>query len=212
MTDVATGQTVPPPGTWMYYGLKKLDTPRTAIFVAPQGLDNGWANFNDQDTKFLDDIVQTVSEHLCIDRTRIFAGGFGYGGMLSSTLACARPEVYRALGPQNGFGSCANAKPVAFIGIGSTDGTNKSLQSYARTIAKANGCSDPERQAMPIPLAGSRQHICTSFTGCPAGYPVRFCAFDEGHQAAPFDGANGDQDDGSRTWVPEEIWKFYTQL
>lgn len=195
----------------MYFGLKRLDSPRSAIFVAPQGINNGWANTNGQDTKLLDDIIETVGDDLCIDTTRIFAGGFSFGGMFSSTLACTKPDVYRALAPQNGSAGCPNAKPVAFLAIGSTDGTNSSLQSYARTIARANGCRDPN-QAMPIPTAGSRLHTCTSFTGCPAAYPVRFCAFDEGHKAAPFDGANGDQDDGSKTWVPGEVWNFYTQF
>ena len=32
----------------------------------------------------------------------------------------------------------------------------------------------------------------------------------EGHIAAPQDGAGGDS--GSRTWVPGEIWRFFTQF
>jgi poly(3-hydroxybutyrate) depolymerase len=180
--------------------------------VAPQGIDNGWAGASTTDAKLLDDIIEAVKNDLCIDTTRIFAVGFSYGAMFSSTLACVRSDVFRALAPQNGSGSCAQPKKVAFIGVGSTDGTNKSLQSYARTIAKANGCSDPANQEMPIPAAGSRLHTCTSFTGCPPEYPVRFCAFDEGHKSAPYDGANGDLDDGNKTWVPGEVWKFFTQF
>jgi hypothetical protein len=34
--------------------------------------------------------------------------------------------------------------------------------------------------------------------------------FDEGHIPAPQDGAGGDS--GSRTWVPGEVWKFFTQF
>jgi hypothetical protein len=40
--DVATGRTVET-GTWAYYGLQRL-ADNSAIFVAPQGLNNGWAN------------------------------------------------------------------------------------------------------------------------------------------------------------------------
>jgi hypothetical protein len=34
--------------------------------------------------------------------------------------------------------------------------------------------------------------------------------FDGGHIAAPQDGAGGDS--GSRTWVPAEVWRFFTQF
>jgi hypothetical protein len=51
-----------------------------------------------------------------------------------------------------------------------------------------------------------------SFDGCPPAYPVRFCAFDENHKAAPCDGRTDEQDNGDTTWVPGEIWKFYTQF
>jgi poly(3-hydroxybutyrate) depolymerase len=210
MTDVATGQTVTK-DVWSYFGLKKLDTPRSAIFVAPQGTGNGWANTNGQDTTLLDDIIKTVSDDLCVDTTRIFAGGFSYGGMFSSTLACTRTNVFRALAPQNGSASCASPKPVAFLCSGSNDGSKTSLLSYARGIAKANGCTNPNED-MPQPAAGSKSHICTSFSGCPAAYPVRYCAFDANHKAAPCDGCGPEQDNGNTTWTPAEVWKFYTQF
>ena len=40
--------------------------------------------------------------------------------------------------------------------------------------------------------------------------PVAWAAFDEGHIAAPQDGATGDS--GSRTWLPGEVWRFFTQF
>jgi predicted esterase len=216
MTDVATGQTVLR-NVWAYYGLKQLDSPRSAIFVAPQGLDDaggtayGWPNTNGRDLTFTDDMVKLITEGLCIDTTRIFAGGFSYGGMWSCTLACQRTNVFRALAPQNGSGNCTNQKPIALFGAGSNDGTNASLLNFARNVARANGCANPN-QTVPLPAAGSALHTCTSFEGCPAAYPVRFCAFDENHKAAPCDGCCAECDDGNKTWVPGEIWKFYTQF
>jgi len=50
----------------------------------------------------------------------------------------------------------------------------------------------------------------TSYSGCRAGYPVQWAAFDEGHIAAPQDGATGDS--GSRTWVPALVWQFFSQF
>jgi poly(3-hydroxybutyrate) depolymerase len=197
------------------HGLKRLDDPRNYIFVAPQGIDDGsgagWANTNGRDLTFTDDMIKAFTDDLCIDKSRIFAGGFSYGGMWSSTLACQRTEVFRALAPQNGSASCSSPKPVAFICFGSNDGTKDSLQKYARGIAKANGCADPN-QTMPLPELGSKLHTCTSFDGCPPALPVRFCAFDENHKSTPCDGCGPEEDNGETSWLPGEIWNFFNQF
>jgi hypothetical protein len=43
-------------------------------------------------------------------------------------------------------------------------------------------------------------------------HPVRFCAFDQKHKAAPFDGGCAECDDGNKTWTPKEVWTFYSQF
>ena len=58
----------------------------STIFVAPDGIDAGWANTNGRDTTLTDDILKQVEEDLCIDTTRVFAQGFSYGGAMSATL------------------------------------------------------------------------------------------------------------------------------
>ncbi|MFV2084797.1 cellulose binding domain-containing protein [Micromonospora sp. LOL_021] len=57
---------------------------------------------------------------------------------------------------------------------------------------------------------GSLTHRTTTYSGCRAGYPVVWAAFDGGHIAAPQDGAPGDS--GTRTWLPGETWDFFTQF
>jgi hypothetical protein len=81
--------------------------------------------------------------------------------------------------------------------------------ALARTIARNNGCADPD-QAAPFPENGSLLHVCTSFEGCDPGLPVRFCAFDQNHKAAPYDGDCAECDSGEE--IPQEIWDFYTQF
>lgn len=73
-----------------YYGLEPL-AQGSAIFVAPQGLDAGWANTNGADIAFTDAIVDSVLNGLCIDEAQIFATGFSYGGAMSYSVACSRP-------------------------------------------------------------------------------------------------------------------------
>ncbi|PIM65727.1 poly(3-hydroxybutyrate) depolymerase, partial [Streptomyces sp. JV178] len=75
--DVDSGGTSGYP--WSYYGLRAISND-SAIFVAPQGLGNGWANSNGEDLTFVDDMVRLIDAGLCVDTNQRFAGGFSYGG------------------------------------------------------------------------------------------------------------------------------------
>ncbi|MFF4629142.1 alpha/beta hydrolase family esterase [Streptomyces griseorubiginosus] len=210
-TDVSTGRTVEN-GTWAYYGLQRLANNST-IFVAPQGLNNGWANSGGEDVALTDAIISRLDNALCVDTSRRFSVGFSYGAAMSYALACARPTVFRAVAVQSGgqlSGCAGGTQPVAYLGV---HGIRDSVLgiSGGRTLrdrfVRNNGCA---AQNPPEPAQGSRTHRVTAYTGCSAGHPVVWAAFDEGHIAAPQDGAAGDS--GSRTWVPGEIWKFFSQF
>ncbi|WP_371666929.1 cellulose binding domain-containing protein [Streptomyces sp. NBC_00289] len=210
-TDVATGRTVET-GTWAYYGLQRLAN-NSAIFVAPQGLDNGWANAGGEDVTFVDDMLRRIETDLCVDTTQRFALGFSYGAAMSYALACSRATVFRAVAVQSGgqlSGCSGGTQPIAYLGVhGLRD--NVLMISGGRTLrdrfVRNNGCAG---QNPPEPAQGSLTHRITAYSGCSAGHPVVWAAFDEGHIAAPQDGAAGDS--GSRTWLPAEVWKFFTQF
>jgi pimeloyl-ACP methyl ester carboxylesterase len=195
-----------------YYGLLPRSN-GTTIFIAPQGIDNAWANPNGRDVTFTDAFLSQVWNDLCVDQSRIFATGFSYGGAMSYAIACSRPNVFRAVVVIAGgsFSGCSGGtSPVAYLGIhGVSDNiANISGGRAARdNFLRNNGY--PAQNA-PEPAVGSRTHICTKYQGGMAAYPVEWCAFDGGHQASPFDGGSGD--DGSRSWVPGETWAFFTQF
>ncbi|SCL72130.1 cellulose binding domain-containing protein [Micromonospora chersina] len=210
-TDVATGQTVQR-DVWSYYGLQRLANEST-IFVAPQGLNNGWANTNGEDLTFVDDMIRQLDAGLCVDTTQRFAVGFSYGGAMSYAIACARPTVFRAVAVQSGgqlSGCSGGTQPVAYLGV---HGIRDSVLNIAggRTLrdrfGRNNGCA---AQNPAEPAQGSLTHRVTTYSGCSAGHPVVWAAFDEGHIAAPQDGATGDS--GYRTWVPGVVWSFFTQF
>ncbi|WP_246059461.1 cellulose binding domain-containing protein [Herbidospora galbida] len=210
-TDVATGQTVQR-DVWSYYGLQRLAN-NTAIFVAPQGLNNGWANSAGEDVTLVDAIINQIESDLCVDTAQRFAVGFSYGGAMSNALACARPDVFRAVAVQSGAqlsGCGGGTQPVAYLGIHGLRDSVLAI-SQGRTLrdrfVRNNGCT---AQNPPEPSQGSLSHRVTTYSGCRSGYPVTWAAFDEGHIAAPQDGATGDS--GSRTWVPAEVWRFFTQF
>lgn len=195
-----------------YYGLWDLANDST-IFVAPEGLNGGWANSGGGDVQFTDEILEQILGDMCIDESRIFATGFSFGGAMSNALACARPDKIRGVAvystsPRITPCTTGNApnEPVAYLGI---HGANDDVLSIAQGrsmrdgYVSANSCSNTNA---PEPAGGSGTHICTSFQGCSEGYPVRWCAHGGGHNPTEYDqGANS-------SWVPGEAWQFISQF
>ncbi|GGP75426.1 hypothetical protein GCM10010278_62040 [Streptomyces melanogenes] len=200
---------------WSYYGLRRLadGANNSTIFVAPQGINNGWANSGGQDLTFVDDMVRQLETGLCIDTTQLFSTGFSYGGAMSYALACARATVFRAVAVYSGAnlsGCAGGTQPIAYMGLhGLRDNVLpiSSGRALRDTFAKANGCT---QQNPPEPAYGSLTHIVTAYSGCRTGYPVVWAAFDgAGHDPGPIDGSTGD---GWRTWTSGEVWKFFSQF
>ncbi|MEU8046225.1 cellulose binding domain-containing protein [Micromonospora echinofusca] len=195
-----------------YYGLAPLSNNST-IFVAPQGIDAGWANTNGRDLTLFDDISRQVENDLCVDTTQRFALGWSYGGAMSYAVACARPTVIRAvtvLSGANLSGCNGGTQPVAYFGIhGLYDSVlNISMgRSLRDTFVRNNGCT---AQNPREPSRGSLTHITTSYSGCRPGYPVQWAAFDGDHTPSPVDGSSSPND--ARTWTSGEIWRFFTQF
>ena len=191
-----------------FYGLQQRSG-NSAIFVAPQGLDAGWANTGGRDVTLVDDILRVVENDLCVDTSQRFALGFSYGAAMSYALACARPTVFRAVAPIAGanLSGCSSAsQPVAYFGIhGIRDSVlNISMGRQIRdSFVRANGCT---AQNPPEPAQGSGTHITTAYSGCRAGYPVQWAAFDGDHVPLPVDR------NASSSWVAGEVWQFFTQL
>jgi poly(3-hydroxybutyrate) depolymerase len=209
MQDVDGGGTSG--AAWSYYGLRAQADDST-IFVAPQGISNGWGNSGGADVKFTDDMIALIEGDLCVDTTQLFAMGFSYGGSMSYAIACARATVFRAVAVYSGgvlSGCDGGTEPIAYIGIhGISDGTLNISggRSMRDKFVTNDGCT---AMSPPEPSGGSGMHVCTSYQGCKAGYPVEWCAFDGGHTPGHVDGGG---DDGAKTWTKGEVWKFFTQF
>ncbi|BBH67891.1 hypothetical protein ACTI_45760 [Actinoplanes sp. OR16] len=191
-----------------FYGLQQRSG-NSAVFVAPQGLDAGWANTGGRDVTLVDDILRVVENDLCVDTSQRFALGFSYGGAMSYALACARPAVFRAVAPIAGanLSGCSSASaPVAYFGI---HGIRDSVLNISQgrglrdSFVRANGCA---AQNPPEPAQGSGTHITTAYAGCRAGYPVQWAAFDGDHVPLPVDR------NASSSWVSGEVWQFFSQF
>ncbi|MES2673854.1 MAG: cellulose binding domain-containing protein [Pseudomonadota bacterium] len=191
-----------------HYGLWNL-AQNSTIFIAPEGIDQGWANTGGRDLALTDAILSQVQSNLCIDKSRIFANGFSYGAGMSNAVACARPNVFRGVALYSGAqlsGCDGGTSPVAFFAAHGLDDTVLNI-SMGRTVrdrfVRNNQCTAQN----PIePARGSGTHICTSYQGCLAGKPVRWCAFDGGHWPSQHDAGRPE------SWIPVEAWNFISQF
>ncbi|MEU8607445.1 cellulose binding domain-containing protein [Actinoplanes sp. NPDC048791] len=196
---------------WAFYGQQRASG-NGAIFIAPQGLDAGWANTNGRDVTLVDDILRVVENDLCVDTTQRFALGWSYGGSMSYALACARPNIFRAVVAYSGAqlsGCAGGTQPVAYFGIHGTHDSVLNISSGRQirdTFVRVNGCT---AQNPPEPPNGSGRHITTAYAGCRAGYPVQWAAFDGDHTPEPADGGGTNT---ATTWTTGEVWRFLSQF
>jgi poly(3-hydroxybutyrate) depolymerase len=193
-----------------YYGLLPLSENST-IFVAPQGINNGWSDTGrsktkgGQDVDLMQALLTEMENTLCIDTTRVFSEGFSMGGSMSYALACAMGAKLRGVAVHSGgpmSGCVDHTTPVAYF---MTHGTKDSVCTYpgygvpqVEDFAKVNGC-----MTATLPTPTNDQGVCIDYPGCSAGHPTRGCIFVGDHVYNP---------GGSKQWVPAETWKFISQF
>ncbi len=213
---------------WSYYGLQRKSN-NGAIFVAPDGLNAGWANSSGHDLTFTDDMVKLIEDNYCVDTTNIITSGFSYGGGMSYELACARAKVFRAAVIYEGgqlSGCDGGNDPIALWQVEGLTDTTVGM-SFATPIrdkfVKNNGCTtqSPPQPANPPPYLNPGGHICTDYAGCSAGHPIRWCVSQSGHGPGPIDG-NSDLYNSCATppktcstscpctWTPDDVWPWLT--
>jgi poly(3-hydroxybutyrate) depolymerase len=213
-----------------HFGLQKLSN-NGAIFVAPQGIGNGWQNPNGRDLTFVDDMVKLITENYCVDTTRLFANGFSYGGGMSYAIACARAKVFRGVAIYNGavLSGCEGGNdPIALWQMaGLTDNvcTVDAAKPMRDRFVENNGCTaqNPPQPPQPPPYLSDGGHVCTNYAGCSSEHPVRWCVHQSGHGNAVVDGTgdlyhscatppNTCSDSCPCSWVPGDVWSFFNSL
>jgi poly(3-hydroxybutyrate) depolymerase len=211
-----------------YYWLKAIpEAASSTIFVAPNGTNSGgtpctgnnngeggcgWPDAGGSNIALGDAVVAQIEANFCIDKNKIFANGWSYGGSMSYRTACSRPQGgtgtwgVRAVAVYNGAanlssGGCTPSKSVAFY---ASHGTNDNVLGYdggvsmAQTFATQNSCT------WMTPTKASGNHVCTNLMGCKTGWPVEFCSFVGPHTPDP--------QEGGQRWQPAEVWKFFNQF
>lgn len=169
--------------TWNnFFGLKPLYG-NNAIFIAPQGLDAGWANTGGRDIRFMRALISQVQQGVCTDSKRVFATGFSFGGMMSNAIGCEMGDVVRAIAPLSGSlwsGCGASSHRVAAIFDHAMDDNTvpySAGEDARNTFLQRNSCS-----AATVPIGSNG---CVEYKGCSAGNPVVWCGHATGGHWPP---------------------------
>jgi len=186
-------------GSWAsfgpYYGLEE-QADGAAIFVAPEGIDNGWSNPDGRDIDFALAMVSQLENELCIDEARIVSTGFSFGGMMSNAVGCSLADTFRAIAPMSGslWSGCeAGGGPIAvWSAHGTNDGVvniNAGRQARDEFLGR-NGCTNESTPTGEGP--------CVSYEGCSEGHPVVWCEWNGDHIPPDFS--------------PVGLWGFFASL
>jgi poly(3-hydroxybutyrate) depolymerase len=162
------------------------------------------------DVPYVRAVIADVEAHYCVDKSQVFISGTSSGGWESFTVGCALADTIRAIGPVSGGlrlhrPACTGPQPSIMVEgktdmenpIGPIDPPVGRLDSPGSApardeILKRNGCVAPTFQFTYTDINGNAPSApwdpvnyphCVKYTGCPAAYPVVWCALDGGHQA-----------------------------
>ncbi|KAI1463761.1 alpha/beta-hydrolase [Daldinia caldariorum] len=206
-TRIVQGEDPNRGGILPYYGLSPLAN-NSAIFVVPNGLNNGWGNAGGEDLTFFDEMVKTVEADLCVDTNLRFSTGFSYGGAMSFALACARPKIIRAVAVLSGgllSGCVGGTDPVPYY---AQHGTSDSVlnvaggRSMRDRFVKNNGCTP----VSPDPAPNGAQSVKTVYKNCKDGFPVTWVIHKGDHNPSEADGGS------STPFAPLNTWEFFSQF
>jgi hypothetical protein len=157
-------------------------------------------------------VFAEIAANYCVDLSQVFVSGYSSGAWEAYTLGCAASDIVRGISTDEGglrtmHPTCkAPAAAVLVAGtadtenpIGPLDPNNQqdkgaidrlgSLGSAPGRdeILKRNGCTGTDTMAYEDPKFGQ----CMRYTGCPAAYPVLWCALPGvGHNNSTYNGQN----------------------
>jgi poly(3-hydroxybutyrate) depolymerase len=153
-------------------------------YVWAQG---GGACFDDNgvdtpDLPYFDSMLKEIENNYCVDKGKVFVGGYSSGGWEAYMLGLARGGVVRGISPAAGGlrmmrppGS--NIPIAALLLTGGNDTANPATgptgsDAAMQLILQINGCTGTDTVPWEVPCKSCG---CNRYTGCPAAYPVVRC-------------------------------------
>lgn len=144
-----------------------------AIVVYPDSQNALWDVRGESDLEFFDAMIDGLAGGYCIDRARVFAIGFSYGGKMVHHLGCKRTARFKAISV--GDGSWADGAPTCgrlpVLVTHRTKDDDERLEwgkDAALRWSKVNACSAETE-------ATDAEHGCFQWKECAPGASVTFC-------------------------------------
>lgn len=170
-----------PSGTWeAYSGFGEAAAERGYFVLSPNGSQPGprWSvpgglRTGVDDIGWIDGLIMTAAESLCIDTQRVFAAGYSAGNAMAVGLSCELPWRFRAIAGSSGSNlttPCPDADPVdAFLlhgtadpiapptgnTIGFTPPIGLHIDTVVASFAERNGCGS---STVDAPFASVEAH------------------------------------------------------
>jgi poly(3-hydroxybutyrate) depolymerase len=173
---------------------------------------------NSPEPQYLAAVVKDVQAKYCTDSAKVFLSGYSSGAFESITLGCASSDILRGYGIQIGGGLRQNGPmpckgPIAamyVVGLQDTENPIGPLQTPLHDslgsapardeVLSRNGCVGDAHEPWDPDYP-----MCEKYTGCPAEYPVVWCAITSGHLPDQKDPAVG-------KYRYDGLWKFWSSL
>jgi poly(3-hydroxybutyrate) depolymerase len=141
--------------------------------------DNG---ANTPDLPYFDSMLKEIEANYCVDKGKVFVGGYSSGGWEAYMLGLARGGVVRGISPAAG-GLRMDRPPgskvpiAALLLTGADDTANPATGATGSDAAMAlilqiNGCTGTDTVPWEVPCKSCG---CNRYKGCPAAYPVVRC-------------------------------------
>jgi len=185
--------------------------------------DGGPSIGNNNDTPeypYFKAVLADVEAKFCVDKAKVFVAGFSSGGWEAFTLGCAAANLIRGIGTDEGGMRAVRPMctgPVAALMVAGTADTENPIgplmptdPAYKRLGSPGSG---PGRDdiLMRNGCVGTATAVwdpaypaCMKYTGCPAAFPVVWCALEGvGHNNSTYNGVN---------YSPGGMWKFLSAL
>ncbi len=161
-------------------------------------------NANSPEVPYFDAVLAEAEAEFCIDKGKVYMGGWSSGGWFTTLLGCTRSNVIKGIGwasagLQLNHAACMGAMPAILErGVDDTGTPLAQTDAAREDLRLRNGCSTETEPWDPGETAFATS-TCVSYKGCTPGFPLVWCPIPGGHN-------NG----GTLSAIG--FWKFWTAL
>ncbi|HTM46801.1 MAG TPA: hypothetical protein VL137_17720, partial [Polyangiaceae bacterium] len=149
---------------------------------------------NSPEAPYLAAVVNEVESLYCTNPGKVFLSGYSSGAFEAVTLGCANGDILRGFGVQIGGGlrlhhPPCKPNPVAAIFVVGLQDTENPIGPLTTPLHDSLGTAPARDEILTRNGCVGQDHmpwdpdypLCETYTGCPAAYPVVWCAINSGH-------------------------------